>query len=430
MTAVEIITTGLEEKAAALAPYAGLKSIVVATDGSDSALPAFKTASLIQEHTGAEVHVLSVIELLSTLIPSPEGLLLSPEFDKARRDAQRAIVDQQVKQFADANKWTVDIKLGRPGETIATFAREEKADVIIVGSNKHGTWGRILGEETAAEIARLSSVPLFVASPGIERLPRRVLVAMDLNPEGMQCAPQVLSWLTEKQSISCVHVMPRSEFLGIDWTEFDSDYELAMRERFNCLNKEMRRFDLKPELVVLHGDAAHELTDFASYAKAELVVVGVKRRSGRARAVGGRMAGRILRQAECSVLIVPNLIPQTLAATTPADTTAVIHNPALWDEALKQFTARNAGRMVKLEVDDPEVGALVEAANYPLLGTDYDHRNGLLTITLGNTRGLDHHLSRAISNPESVAMLSIRGRDTAMSVSHASGQTLLTFTTK
>ena len=429
MTAVEIIATDLEEKTV-LTPRVGMKSIVVATDGSDSALAAFKTASLIQEQTGADVHVLSVLEVMSVLLPSPEGLLLSPDFEKAREDAQRSIVLEQVKQFDAAKGWSVDVKLGRPGETIAQFAREEKADVIIVGSNKHGIWGRILGEETAAEIARLSSVPLFVASPNITRLPRRIVVGMDLNPDGMQCAPEALSWLTDSQSVSCVHVKPRSEFMGVDWAAYDGEYELAMQERFNCFNKEMRRYDIRPELVVLHGDAAHELTDFATYAKAELIVVGVKRRSGRARAVGGRMAGRVLRQAECSVLVVPNITPQPVVPVTRDDTTRETHDPALWSAALKEFTSRNAGRIAKLEVDDPEIGALVEATNYPLLGADYDHRNRTMTIMLGDTQGLDHHLSRTISNPERIALLSTHGRDTAMSVSHAGGQTLLTFTTK
>jgi len=429
MTAVESITHEIDEKTI-LTPRLGMKSIVVATDGSDSALTAFKAASLIQAQNQAAVHVLSVLELISPMLPSPEGLLLPPDFDKSREDAQRRVVSDQIKQFDPANEWTLDIKLGRPGETIAAFALEESADLIIVGTNKHGVWGRIMGEETATEIARLTHTPLLVASADIRRLPRRIVVGMDLNPDGMQCAPQALKWLTEKPSISCVHVKPRSEFMGIDWAEFDSDYELAMHERFNCFEKEMRRLDLRPELVVLHGDAAHELADFATYSKAELIVVGVKRRSGRARAIGGRMAGRVIRQASCSILIVPNVVSTTTAKTAPFDTTDVIRDSRLWSVALKEFTSRNAGRIVNLEVNDPEIGALVEASNYPLLGADYDHRNGSLTLTLGDTHGLGHHLSRTISNPESVAILSVEHRDTALSVSHTGGQTLLTFQVK
>ncbi|MEP6509197.1 MAG: hypothetical protein ABJC63_13315, partial [Gemmatimonadales bacterium] len=65
--------------------------------------------------------------------------------------------------------------------------------------------------------------------------------------------------------------------------------------------------------------------------------------------------------------------------------------------------------------------------NYPLRGVDYDHRDGRLTISLGYTSGTDRHLTRSIEHPESVSVLSVNGRDSALSVAHGGGQTLLTF---
>lgn len=426
MTAVEMITQEMEEKAI-LTPRLGMKSIVVATDGSDSALAAFSAANLIRAKSRADVHVLSVLEPMPIMFPAPEGMLLPPDFDQSREDAQRAIVTEQMKQFDPENRWTLDLKLGRPGETIADFARDQEADLIIVGANKHGIWGRILGEETATEIARLSDTPLLIAAPNMARLPKRVVIGMDLNPDGMQATPQGLRWIAESPSISCVHVKPRSEFMGIDWAEFDAEYELVMKERFNAFEKAMARVNLRPELVVLHGDSAHELSDFAAYAKAELLVVGVRRRRGRARSVGGRMAGRVIRQATCSVLVVPNLMPREAAMAVPAGATDVVKDSRIWSTTLRDFTSRNAGRIAKLEVDDPEIGALVEASHYPLLGVDFDHRDNSLTITLGDTRGAERHLTRTISKPESVSVLSVAGRDTALAVKHGGGQTLLTF---
>ncbi len=116
-----------------------------------------------------------------------------------------------------------------------------------------------------------------------------------------------------------------------------------------------------------------------------------------------------------------------LALQAAAGATNVVQDSKLWPETLRDFTSRNAGRIVNLEVDDPEAGALMEATAYPLLGADYDHKDGRLTITLGYTRGLERHLSRTISHPETVSVLSINGRDTALAVTHGGGQTLLTF---
>lgn len=303
MTAVEMITREIDTFS--IAPRKKTLSIVVASDGSDMSIAAFKAATLIGERQPADIHVLSVLEPMPAMFPSIEGMIIPRELDRSREEAQRTIVTDQMMAFDPASVWTLDVRTGRAADSIVEYAVEQKADLIIVGLNKHGFVGRVLGEETAMAIARLSPVPLLVASPNIKRLPHRVMVAMNLRAEGLQFAPETVAMLADTPSISCVHVKPRSEFLGIDWAEFDSDYELAMRERFHILEKAFDAVNLRPDLVVLHGDVTTELTDFATYSKAELLVVGVRRRQGRSRALSGRMATRILRFAECSVLIVP-----------------------------------------------------------------------------------------------------------------------------
>lgn len=304
MTAVEMITREID--VCAIDPETRTTSIVVATDGSDAALAAFRTASLISSRGDTHVHVLSVLEPMPLLFPAAEGMILSPELDQSREQAQRTIVNDQVRQFDAGRQWTLDIAFGRPSEIIVDFAHEQQATLIIIGTNKHGFFGRMMGEETAMEIARLSDVPLLIATQRLDRLPRRVLVAMGLDPDGLQLAPHTLASLVDAPSISCVHVKPRSEFLGVDWADLDSEYETAIQDRFNLLEKNFDSVGFRPELVTLNGDAAREIADFAIYSKAELIVVGVRRRQGKSRAVGGRMAAKVLRNADCSVLIVPS----------------------------------------------------------------------------------------------------------------------------
>jgi nucleotide-binding universal stress UspA family protein len=427
MTAVEMITSGMDERKASNSVNP-VKSIVIATDGSDSAIAAFQTASLITARSAATVHVLSVLEPLPTMFTASDGMvLLPPDFYQARNDEQRAIVKEQTAPFDPRGKWTMNLRVGRPADSIVTFAHQTKADLIIVGANKHGMVGRFFGEETAMEVARLSDVPLLVASPSMKRLPKRVVVAMDLEEDGLQCAPEAIEMLADARSISCAHVKPRAEFLGIDWASYDSGYELAMRERFKTLEKELGEVRLRPDLIVLHGDPSRELYDYASHCKAELVVVGIKRRGGRARAVGGRIASNVIRHADCSVLVVPRFVGRPKKIAEAGGSTRVIQESTRWGDALKTFTERNAGRIARLEVDDSELGALVEASNYPFIGADYDHRDGRLTLALGDTASVKRHLTRTIEHPQAVSILTVDGRDTALSVTHGGGQTLLTF---
>jgi nucleotide-binding universal stress UspA family protein len=263
---------------------------------------------MLMNHTPADIHVLTVIEPMPALFPMVEGMIITPEVDKSREEAQCAIVRDQLKLYDSSASWTLDSSIGRPAEAIVSYAHEHKADLIILGMNKHGILGRMLGEETASEVARLSSTPILIAAPKMRRLPTRVIIGMALNHGGMTAAGKAVRMTADSPSISCVHVKPRSEFLGIDWAEFDSEYEAAMRDRFNELQSGLEREGLHGELVVLHGDPAREVADFSAYSKAELVVAGVRHHRGRARATGGRMASRVMRSVSCSVLVVPDFV--------------------------------------------------------------------------------------------------------------------------
>jgi nucleotide-binding universal stress UspA family protein len=403
---------------------AKVPSIIVATDGSSTAESAFRAAQLIASATDAHVHVITVLELLPIVVPVPEMILLTNDADTSRSDAQRKLVREQVAKFDPGRRWSTEMRHGRPGEVIARVARDRNADLIIMGMNKHGLWDRFLGEETAMEIARLTEVPLFIAALDLKRLPRRVVLAMDLKPGGLRTMPDVVPLIGNKLSLACVHVKPRNEFLGIDWADLDREYELAVQQQFREMEKELEMRGARSDLVVLNGEPARELIEFAGFSKAELVMVGINRRPGRSRAIGGRKAARLVRRCDCSLLIVP---ATASTASRGLDATETLYDAAQWEPALRKFTARNAGRRAAVEIDDPRLGALVEVDSYPLLGVDYDRRDRRVDIMLGDFQGGERHLTRSIRMPDSVSVRIVAGTDTALSVAHGGGQTLLTF---
>ena len=109
--------------------------------------------------------------------------------------------------------------------------------------------------------------------------------------------------------------------------------------------------------------------------------------------------------------------------------TLTSYAPETWDSQLKHFTERNAGRRATLEVNGCGVGALVEVADLPFIGADYDHRDGRVELLLGDFIGSDRHFARSIPGPDSVSVL--RGpdlRDDVLCISYGDGQTLLRFT--
>src|SRR4029079_10586294 len=130
MTAVEMITREIDESTCT-APRTDVKCIVVATDGSEAALSCFNSAPLITNRNNAPVQVLTVLEPMPPLFPTPEGFLLSPDFDDSRKAAQTALVKDQTKAFDVCDAWSTELRMGRPAETIVEFAHEQNAGLII-----------------------------------------------------------------------------------------------------------------------------------------------------------------------------------------------------------------------------------------------------------------------------------------------------------
>jgi nucleotide-binding universal stress UspA family protein len=427
MTAIEMIAEEIDAaqlKTDAKKPF----SLVVATDGSDAADAAFTAARLIEKKSGCRVHVVTVLEPLPIVLPSPQAIAVPVEVENARVDATRQAAEEQARRFDPEGTWDVSLLVGQPGDAIARFVRENNAGLLVIGANKHSVWGRIFGEETAMEIARTVDVPLFIAAQDLQRLPKRVLVSMDIKPFGLENLTGVLTSISETKIVSCVHVKPRADFMGLDWADYDREYEVAMQERFATIEKMLQKAGISADLIVRHGDVTRELGDFAEFAKAELLVVGINRKRGMLRATSGRLAGRMLRRLATSILILPTPVQGKVRTEFPHDgVTEVLRSPEHWGKALKAFSMRNAGRVCNLEVDDPEFGALLEARAYPLLGVDYDHKDGRLTIMIGDSQGTERHLVRSVPSPDSVSVLSVGGRDTALSVAHGAGQTILSF---
>jgi len=93
---------------------------------------------------------------------------------------------------------------------------------------------------------------------------------------------------------------------------------------------------------------------------------------------------------------------------------------------LRNFNHRNAGRLTRMEEDDPELGAQVEETMAPLRGIAYDPHGRSVEIMLGDLGTADGHLTRCISEVTSVDLVTdALGRDAALCIAHGAGQTLL-----
>lgn len=142
------------------------KRILVAVDGSKTALHALDKAIELQQLTQAEIFLLCVFKHHSLFEASlsmirPDNLQIP---DQALTEYAKSVVEQ-AKAYASDKKATCRgfVKGGRPSKTIIKFAKEKDVDLIVMGS--HGTHtdvdGMILGS-VSQRVAGRAHCPTLV----------------------------------------------------------------------------------------------------------------------------------------------------------------------------------------------------------------------------------------------------------------------------
>ncbi len=134
------------------------ETVVIATDGSESAHRGIRTALDIAERFNATVHALYVVD--TTEIES------SPE-------AVRAELDEAIREFGDDALAFVEgeatgntelvtaVEQGDPATEIIRYAEDVDADVIAMGTRgRHGEHAFLLGS-VAEAVVRHSPIPVL-----------------------------------------------------------------------------------------------------------------------------------------------------------------------------------------------------------------------------------------------------------------------------
>jgi hypothetical protein len=117
-----------------------------------------------------------------------------------------------------------------------------------------------------------------------------------------------------------------------------------------------------------------------------------------------------------------------LGAPTRSMRTVTLTDRAQWSNRLAEFSVCNTGRLVALEIDDTQLGAIAQVTESPFLGADYDRTDDRVVIMLGNPAGSTSHLTHSVAVPRSLDILEDgRGRARALRVGYESGQALLAF---
>ena len=212
---------------------------------------------------------------------------------------------------------------GRPFEEICRLARQIDADLIILGSRGHSGLKRVLLGSTAERIVRYASCPVLVprgqrfrgAMELAERVRlnlRNVLVPVDFS----DCSVAAVNYgvfLAKKFNAAMrllnavdlnVNFVVQSRISGALAAVLKAEQLLAENQmnRFKTMHIPA---NVSCETQVLIGSPVDEICAYSRRREIDLVAISTHGRTGVQHALMGSVAERVVRHAECPVLVVP-----------------------------------------------------------------------------------------------------------------------------
>jgi len=139
---------------------ADIKKIICAVDLTDPIVEVSDYARSMAKYTGAKIIAVFAIPVLapfSRLHIAPESI--DQFLSIAKNNAGKLMTDFMTKHFADVDAQPV-IGLGAPAEVILKQAKQENADLIIMGTRGNKGINRLLLGSVAEKVVKNAECPV------------------------------------------------------------------------------------------------------------------------------------------------------------------------------------------------------------------------------------------------------------------------------
>ena len=301
-----------------------IKHVLCPVDFSEFSRHAFDRAVAFARSFGADVTVLHVLPVPSTVPAVPYGPEGPGPFGFEAVDRERALAE--LSRFL-ATEHPMGVPLHHAVTESPSVQKEillqtsrNAADVVVMGTHGRSGFDRFFLGSVAEKTLRTSPVPVLVVPPRtpdvlpVGRDPfRRVLCAVDFSQDSARALEYAVSLARHAAGrLTLVHAiepMPVA-YDPMGGVNFDvAGYERAMedsaRAQLQKVAPDAAAAGAEIETLVTRGKAYKEILRVAAGQQADLIVLGVHGRNAFDRLVFGSTTEQILRRATCAVLAVP-----------------------------------------------------------------------------------------------------------------------------
>jgi nucleotide-binding universal stress UspA family protein len=295
--------------------------ILLAYDGSNSAMQAADLVGAVTWPTDTTVRVVTVIEPTMVALTTWDAVGPDyPEADDQITEYYKGELAGSVRRLASSGRSVESAVLrGRPATVIVDEARAFGADLVVIGSRGRGTITSLVLGSVSAEVVDHAPCPVLVARrPGV----RRVTFATDGSPAAVSAQRLLSGWpifgAVPVQVVSVADV-PEPWHTGIAPTMYVQVMEAHARDLADAKLEHQRiatesvetlraaGVDASAETAV--GDAAAEIIAASETWVADLIVLGSRGRTGLARLVLGSVARNVAHGSSASILVVREVGP-------------------------------------------------------------------------------------------------------------------------
>ena len=257
--------------------------------------------------TGAALDLVHAVETPEDGVRGAEGVGAGRIHRRYLAEARGAL-EEQVNRYArglQPARVVCRAAFGGAAEVLRAAALRADADLVVVGATRRGVLARAVLGTTAQRVLHRASCPVMIVHPSLRVPVRRVLLTTDLSrlsarvhEEGVGLVRQLFPG--EAPALRSLFV---EEYAGAPPGEIErllADSRLRLAEFLR-----ESPVGMAVEARVRLGHAAREIASETVDWFPDLLVLGTHGRTGASRALLGSVAEAALRNALCSVLVIP-----------------------------------------------------------------------------------------------------------------------------
>jgi nucleotide-binding universal stress UspA family protein len=281
--------------------------IVLAVDGSDHS---YEAVHALQYLARAEQ-----LALLHTLdVPRPAYPMMPPEVaDKhsttieqsVREDAERLLARMQALLSTQAGPSTTHLRIGSPADVIVWMAKEQKADLIVMGARGLGPIKeRLLGSVSHRVLTLAPCATLIVNGP-VKAMKQILLPLQDLSDADAAVRFLQLKPFHEAVDVTLLTVLPSTQPPRPGDAAAAASAAEKLKEQAAFIDGVAARLSAIGYLahgVAVTGIPSTIILQQATTLRSDLILMGTSGRQGLARFLLGSVSHAVLHQMPCPVL--------------------------------------------------------------------------------------------------------------------------------